>query len=218
MDMKKLKRPLVVSFRKIPKEISHASCSSTHSQVIDSAAHRLNKLNAELHPFCSSISEISNPYYINSYKRTGNDFFPSDCHHTNFDVMPTDLSKSTISKFLTSENDSISEFSENTSSYYDHSNPNYYLQRNTYFEDCANVVNNKLYISPYASPEMTYNSRMFEENLNKVLKELVFKGNTLNTQTTTKRKSVKKWIFHNDQFYDSISKSKSVPSFFNMNQ
>lgn len=57
----------------------------------------------------------------------------------------------------------------------------------------------RIYNSPYDSPEMTQDSIMLEQNLNKILQELVFKSDIYDRQS-------------NGQ--SSISKSRSVPCFF----
>lgn len=79
--------------------------------------------------------------------------------------------------------------------------------------------------SPYDSPELSIETRRFQDNLNSILKDLVFKGGALDYDTH-QTQLVERWLRHNKITTDTkfeksgslrgggISKSTSMPCFF----
>lgn len=80
-------------------------------------------------------------------------------------------------------------------------------------------LTNRFYVSPYDSPELSAETRRFQENLNNILKELVFKGETMDYDSHQHR-NVERWLRQNkltsklEPGEGAISKSSSMPCFF----
>lgn len=105
--------------------------------------------------------------------------------------------------------------------------PNRYFQTRTSRAplDSSDYIN----YSPYDSPELSTETRRFQENLNNILKDLVFKGEKINFDSryqlqsklqSNQQRTVEQWLRQNkltakfEKSNGGISKSSSMPCFF----
>lgn len=217
IDLMKLKRPLIVSFRKIPydTQFSHTSSfesGSAASQMTDfeqrERTHMIDSLRF-------SVNETLNPIYSCFNEKDGGSMVTTNSpdyntHKSNHKIITwlDHYSKFNRRERVNGENLSRLGLYNSTSSV---PVSNGYLSA-TCRKSNFHPSHKKLYNSPYNSPEMTYNSKKLEENLNIILKQLVFKNETFNCQIKTNGKHSGKQ-FHRNNNIESISKSKSVPCF-----
>lgn len=211
----KLKRPLIVSFRKIPYDttFSHTSSfeSGSTSQMTDfeqrDRTHMIDSLrfsvNETINPVYSCFNEKDSCSMVTKFDNCSD----NSTHKSNHKIITwlDHYSKCNRREKLNGENldlyNSTSSVPMN----------NGYLST-TCKKPQLQPYQKKLYNSPYNSPEMTYDSKKLEENLNIILKQLVFKNETFNCHFKTNGKHSRKH-FHRNTNIESISKSKSVPCF-----
>lgn len=219
VDLMKLKRPLIVSFRKIPCDttFSHASSfeSGSTNQITD--VEQLHERTHMLDSLRLSINETINPVY--------SCYSEKDSMVTKFENSLDYNTQRSNHKIITWL-DHYSKFNKREKMHDEN------LTRSCLYNSTSSVpmsnascrkqqllpFQKKLYTSPYNSPEMTYDSKKLEENLNVILKQLVFKNETINGQFKQNGKHSGKQ-FHrsssnnNTNNNESMSKSKSVPCF-----
>lgn len=221
----KLKRPLIVSFRKIPFDTNFSQTSSfergSTSQITD--LEQQNERTQMLDSLRFSINETINPVYSCYNEKDSGNIFTKFENTSEYNTQKSNhkiitwldhYSKCSRREKVDGENLTRSCLYNSTSSVpmsNCYSNISWKKQQ-------LHPLQKKLYNSPYNSPEMTYDSKKLEENLNMILKQLVFKNEIINGQFNSNGKQNGKQ-FHrsssssNNNNNESMSKSKSVPCF-----
>lgn len=237
--------PLVVSFRKIPpRDVAATATAASTATAAAVTATRPNMncrqsnnncynindyeqmmrqrtntfdtiyISSMRSPMCFSINENYNPIYANNTDLIGAATAAQHHHHIQQQQQQPLIEYSHQKGKWLSEvyaqssigtTRHIRTTSEKTSSpSYDHSPP----------------PQDQIYVSPYDSPELSIETRRFQENLNNILKELVFKGETMNFDTHQHR-NVERWLSHQNKVTpkfenhgNSMPKSTSMPCFF----
>lgn len=191
---------------------------------------------------CFSINETYNPTYNND-----TDASVSPQEQQRHPLMGFNHSKGkwfsqgqTLSPQLQQNNRAQQYYSNNNDSNDDitierYSSPTF--DSNRYFQtrtsqipiDHSLSIGHQLYVSPYDSPEQLAKTRRFQENLNNILKDLVFKGEKLDFDThlqvqpkfqLQKQQNVDRWLRENklttkfERTNGGILKSSSLPCFF----
>uniref|UniRef100_A0A336MQM9 CSON002637 protein n=1 Tax=Culicoides sonorensis TaxID=179676 RepID=A0A336MQM9_CULSO len=212
LDLMKLKRPLVVSFRKIPYDTTFSHTSSFESSSSHMAEYEQRERFHIVDPPRFSINETINPIYSCFNERDNGNVinridYSSDynTHKSNHKIISWLDYYSKFNRREKIDSDSLTRLG-----IYNSTSNGYLTSKKLHLSQ------KKIYNSPYNSPEMTYDSKRLEENLNMILKQLVFKNETFNCQQNGKTKHR-----NNEQVrtktINSISKSKSVPCFLNNN-
>lgn len=208
LDLMKLKRPLIVSFRKIPYDTTFSHTSSFESGSTSHMTEYEQRERAHMiDPLRFSVNETINPIY-SCFNETDNGSMISK-----YDNSPDYNTSQQKSHKIISWLDQYSKWNRRELMELYNSTNNVPMSNN-YFSASykKSQPHKKLYNSPYNSPEMTYNSKKLEENLNIILKQLVFKDETFNCHFKNGGKQSGK-CFHRNNNIVSIAKSKSVPCF-----